>query len=78
MSPSDNIGTSERLVRLETKLDNLLDLIKDKHEVFDTKHADYEKRLKALETWVNRMFGGLVVLNVLLTVFSDKLQGIFT
>lgn len=77
MAPNENTD-GERLVRLETKLDNITDLLKDKHAAIEAKHADYDERLKSLETWVNRMFGGLIVIDIVFAFFSDKLKGLFS
>jgi hypothetical protein len=86
MSPTDSQGstnrtldTAERLVRLETKLDFLIGSM-DKlppSPVCVTKHIEHDARLTALENLKHKALGALVVVNILITIFLDKLKGLF-
>jgi hypothetical protein len=64
---------AERLVRIETKLDHIVEAqIKN-----SSKHDNLEDRLKTVEDKVNRFLGALVVLNFLLLFFAEKIRGLF-
>jgi hypothetical protein len=64
---------AERLVRIETKLDHIVEAqIKN-----TSKHDTLEERLKTVEDKVNRFLGALVVLNFLLLFFAEKIRGLF-
>jgi hypothetical protein len=86
MAPTDSQGstnrtldTAERLVRLETKLDFLIGAM-DKLPPSPTcvnKHVEHDARLAALENLKHKALGALVVVNILITIFLDKLKGLF-
>lgn len=80
MPPHDQIDTAERLVRLETKLDFLINSLNDLPPSPEcvNKHEKIEERLTNIETWHNRTIGALVALNLLLTIFSEKIRGLFS
>lgn len=68
--PETDIAVAERLVRLETKMDFIINVYMQRHE-------DVETRLKALERWHNICVGGLVALNVVLTFTAPLIRGLF-
>lgn len=75
MAPSD-IDTAERIVRLETKLDFIIDRM-DKlppSPICMAKHAELENRLDTIELWRNRMIGAFLVINVLVIAAMDKIK----
>lgn len=75
MAPSD-IDTAERIVRLETKLDFIIDRM-DKlppSPICMAKHAELENRLDTIEIWRNRMIGAFLVINVLVIAAMDKIK----
>lgn len=67
MPPNDPIDTAERLVRVETKLDFLIESLK--------KHEELDGRIMSLEKFVNKAIGAMVALNILIAVFAYKLKG---
>ncbi len=80
MSPRDPVDIAERIVRLETKLDFIIGQI-DKlppSPVCIIKHKDLEDRLDAVESWRNRLIGVVMILNIALVVFLDKIRDFFT
>ena len=80
MSPRDPVDIAERIVRLETKLDFIIGQI-DKlppSPVCIVKHKDLEDRLDAVESWRNRLIGVVMILNIALVVFLDKIRDFFT
>ena len=80
MSNRDPVDIAERIVRLETKLDFIIGQI-DKlppSPVCIIKHKDLEDRLDAVESWRNRLIGVVMILNIALVVFLDKIRDFFT
>lgn len=77
MAPNDSIDTAERLVRVETKIDFLIKQLENlpPSPTCLKKHEELEERTTALEKFVNRAVGAMVVLNVLITFFAYKLKG---
>ena len=71
---------AERIVRLETKLDFLISQMDrlPPSPVCVAKHHDYDDRLAAIESWRNRAIGVVMILNILLVVFIDKVKQFFT
>lgn len=75
MAPSD-IDTAERIVRLETKLDFIIDRM-DKmppSPICLAKHNELQARLDTMELWRNRAIGAFLVINVLLIAIMDKIK----
>ena len=62
----------ERLVRIETKVDMLIDNQKDQIE----HRTELEKRVGEIERRLNIFGGALLVINFLLAFFSDPLRSI--
>ncbi len=75
MAPSD-IDTAERIVRLETKLDFIIDRMEKlpPSPICIAKHTELEKRLDTIELWRNRMIGAFLVINVLVIAAMDKIK----
>jgi hypothetical protein len=75
----ENIDVAERIVRLETKLDFLISQMDrlPPSPACITKHTDMEIRLSSLETWRNRAMGIVLVFNIALVVFMDKIKAAF-
>lgn len=63
---------AERLVRIETKLDHIVEAQINRGK----KHDELEERLQKVEDKVNRFLGALVVVNFLVLFFAEKLRGI--
>lgn len=79
MAPSD-IDTAERIVRLETKLDFLIERL-DKlppSPVCVAKHVEYDGRFDEVEKWRNRLIGIILVVNVMFVMFVDKIKNFFS
>lgn len=69
-------GLSERIVRLETKLDILLAQI-EKLPPSPTcvlNHKDHDKRLASLEAWRNKAVGVMLAFNIFFILIIDKLK----
>ena len=80
MTPRDPIDIAERIVRLETKLDFIIAQI-DKlppSPACVAKHNEFDARFEALEAWRNRLIGIVMILNIVMVVFIDKIKGFFT
>ena len=74
MSPRDPLDIAERIVRLETKLDFLIDkAVGERTEI-----KAMEARLDSMEAWRNRAIGFFMVLNIGFVLFLDKIKGFFT
>lgn len=70
---------AERIVRLETKLDFLIAQM-DKLPPSPAcvgKHAEFEERFNSIESWRNRAMGAILIVNILVVVFMDKIRGLF-
>jgi hypothetical protein len=78
MAPSE-VDTASRIVRLETKLDFIIDKIDrlPPSPVCIAKHKELEDRLDAMETWRNRMVGAILVINILVVILMDKIRAFF-
>jgi hypothetical protein len=75
-----DIDTAQRIVRLETKLDFLIDRI-DKlppSPVCLAKHRELEDRLDDMDKWRNRVVGVVLMFNIVIVVFMDKIRNFFT
>ena len=78
MAPVEH-DTAERIVRLETKLDFLIAQM-DKlppSPVCVHKHMEFEARIVSVEAWRNRAIGVVMVFNVVLVIFMDKIKAFF-
>jgi hypothetical protein len=77
MAPNDPIDTAERLVRVETKLDFIIESMKNlpPSPVCLKQHEDIDERISTIEKFVNRAVGALIAINILITVFAYKLKG---
>ncbi len=78
MAPSE-VDTASRIVRLETKLDFIIERIDrlPPSPVCIAKHAELDERIDSMETWRNRAVGALLVINILLVITMDKLRAFF-
>jgi hypothetical protein len=79
MAPNEQ-ATAERIVRLETKLDFIIDKIDrlPPSPICTAKHKELDDRLDAIETWRNRAMGAVLVVNILFVLFMEKIkQAIF-
>jgi hypothetical protein len=79
MPPHDALDIAERIVRLETKLDFLIAQM-DKlppSPICIHKHLDFDARMTSMEAWRNRAIGVVMILNIALVVFLDKIKGFF-
>jgi hypothetical protein len=78
MAPVEH-DTAERIVRLETKLDFLIAQM-DKlppSPLCVSKHLEFEARIVSVEAWRNRAIGVVMVFNVVLVIFMDKIKAFF-
>jgi hypothetical protein len=78
MAPMD-VDVAERIVRLETKLDFLISQM-DKlppSPVCVHKHLEFEARITSFEAWRNRAIGVVMVFNIVILVFVDKIKAFF-
>jgi hypothetical protein len=75
MAPNEQ-ATAERIVRLETKLDFIIDKIDrlPPSPICISKHKELDDRLNAMETWRNRMVGAILVINILVVILMDKIR----
>lgn len=80
MSPRDPLDIAERIVRLETKLDFIIAQMEKPSPgpVCLAKHNEFELRFNALEAWRNRLIGIVMILNIAMVIFIDKIKGFFT
>jgi hypothetical protein len=79
MAPHDALDVAERIVRLETKLDFLIAQIDrlPPSPVCVAKHNEFNDRFTALEAWRNRLIGIVMILNIAMVIFIDKIKGFF-
>lgn len=79
MPPHDALDVAERIVRLETKLDFLIAQIDrlPPSPVCVAKHNESNDRFNALEAWRNRLIGIVMILNIAMVIFIDKIKGFF-
>jgi hypothetical protein len=78
MAPVEH-DTAERIVRLETKLDFLIAQM-DKlppSPLCVHKHMEFDARITSVEAWRNRTIGVVMVFNVVLVIFMDKIKAFF-
>jgi hypothetical protein len=77
MAPNEQ-ATAERIVRLETKLDFIIDKIDrlPPSPICAAKHKELDDRLDAMETWRNRMVGAILVINILVVILMDKIRAV--
>jgi hypothetical protein len=77
MAPNEQ-ATAERIVRLETKLDFIIDKIDrlPPSPACVSKHKELDDRLDAMETWRNRMVGAILVINILVVILMDKIRAV--
>lgn len=76
MAPESDIITAERLTRLETKLDILIDQMKNlpPSPVCVANHKEHDTRLTSLEAWRNKAIGVMVAANILFILVIDKIK----
>ena len=77
--PPSELDTGERIVRLETKLDFIIQTM-DRLPPSPTciqRHIEYEARLGALETLRNKAIGAVLILNVVIVFFMEKIRAVF-
>jgi hypothetical protein len=77
--PPSEVDTASRIVRLETKLDFIIERIDrlPPSPICIAKHEELDKRLDAMETWRNRMIGAMLIINILVVVLMDKIRAVF-
>ena len=78
MAPSE-VDTAERIVRLETKLDFIIERIDrlPPSPACVAKHVELDARLDEMETWRNRAIGAVLVVNMLVIIFMEKIRSFF-
>lgn len=78
MAPSE-VDTASRIVRLETKLDFIIERIDrlPPSPICSAKHKEIDDRLESMETWRNRAMGAILVINVLVVIFMEKIRSFF-
>ena len=71
--------TGERIVRLETKLDFLISQMDrlPPSPTCITRHLEFDNRLTSIEAWRNRAIGVVLVFNIVILIFMDKLRAMF-
>jgi hypothetical protein len=76
MAPESDILTAERIVRLETKLDLLLQQVDrlPPSPVCMAEHIALRARISSLETWRNRAAGALLIVNLVFVIAIDKIR----
>ena len=80
---SPDVDTASRIVRLETKLDFIIERIDrlPPSPVCLAKHKELEDRLDLFENgsvaWRNRIVGGLLIINVAFVIAMDKIRAFF-
>lgn len=77
MAPEHDMA--ERMVRVETKLDILIQQV-DKLPPSPTcvaKHRELDLRFDALERWQNRVAGAFFALNIVLVLAMEKIRIFF-
>lgn len=67
-------SADNRLTRLETKFDVIIDQNRNAFSKLDTTHTDHETRLRALERQVWIAFGGATVLGSLVGIAAQYLM----
>jgi hypothetical protein len=73
MNARDPLDIAERIVRLETKLDFLIEkAVGERTEI-----KALEARLDSMEAWRNRAIGVFMVVNIVFILFLDKIKGFF-
>ena len=79
MNTRDPLDVAERIVRLETKLDFLIAQIDrlPPSPVCIARHKEFDDRFNALEAWRNRLIGIVMILNIAMVIFIDKIKGFF-
>lgn len=77
--PPSEIDTAERIVRLETKLDFIIDKMHSlpPSPVCLAKHKEFDDKIDAMESWRNRAIGALLLVNILFLLFIDKIKDVF-
>lgn len=77
--PPTELDIAERIVRLETKLDFLIAQMDrlPPSPVCVQKHLEFEARFNSLDAWRNRIMGAILIFNILIVFFLDKLKQVF-
>jgi predicted nuclease with TOPRIM domain len=65
---------SERLVRIETKVDMLI----ENHKTANSQREKLEQRVEEIERRLNLFGGALIAVNFLVVFFADKIRNIFS
>jgi hypothetical protein len=75
VAPSD-IDIAERIVRLETKLDFIINQIEKlpPSPVCVAKHKELDEKFVEMERWRNRAIGVLIALNILFVIATEKIR----
>jgi hypothetical protein len=82
MAPNEQ-ATAERIVRLETKVDYIIERIDrlPPSPICLAKHKELDDRLDAFEAasvaWRNRVVGAILVINILVVILMDKIRTFF-
>lgn len=90
MPPENDTAVAERIVRLETKFDFLIEQMHRlppsptciiNHRAHDERMTKIEEahdaRISSLETWRNRAIGALLILNLVLVFAMEKVRSLF-
>jgi hypothetical protein len=77
--PPNEQATAERIVRLETKLDFIIDKIDrlPPSPVCTAKHKEFEDKFDEIDKWRNRLVGVVLVINVMIVILMDKIRAVF-
>ena len=78
MPPAEH-ETGERIVRLETKLDFLISQMDrlPPSPTCVTRHLEFDTRISSMEAWRNRAVGVVLVFNIAILIFMDKIRALF-
>ena len=78
MAPTE-LDIAERIVRLETKLDFIINQMErlPPSPVCISKHTELDERLDDMEKWRNRAVGALLSANLLFILFMEKIRQFF-
>jgi len=77
MAPSE-VETATRIVRLETKIDFIIDKIDrlPPSPVCVAKHKEIDVKFDDVEKWRNRLIGVILVVNILFVIMMDKIRAV--
>jgi len=76
---TSDVDTASRIVRLETKLDFIIERIDrlPPSPACIAKHKEIDDRMDSMEMWRNRILGALFLANIILVIAMDKIRAFF-